>query len=129
VVTTHTLFCVRGPVDERIQLFLCGIFNSFVANYLVRMRVGTHVNVSIIEQLPVPHPDVDSAEFRDVVDLCGQLLGDPSQTGPLADLQGAVACLYELTAPEFHHVLETFPLVSEHERSAAMRCFVQRVHT
>ncbi len=128
VVTTHTLFCLRGATDARIQRFLCGIFNSFVANYLVRMRVGTHVNVSIIEQLPVPHPDLDAAEFRDVVDLCGQLIGDPAQTGPLAELQGTVASLYELTQPEFQHVLDTFPLVSEHERSAAMRCFVQRAH-
>ena len=41
VVTTHTLFCLKHAVDRDVQLFLCGVFNSFVANYLVRMRVGT----------------------------------------------------------------------------------------
>src|SRR6187397_3021402 len=35
VVTTHTLFCLKGEVDEYLQLFLCGVFNSFAANYLV----------------------------------------------------------------------------------------------
>jgi hypothetical protein len=128
VVTTHTVFCIRGPVDECIQLFLCGIFNSFVANYLVRMRVSTHVNVSIIEQLPVPRPDLESSEFRDVVDLCGRLIANPSQLGAMAELQGAVARLYELTESEFEHVLNTFPLVNGKERAAALRCFVERAH-
>src|SRR5262245_13241039 len=77
VVTTHTLFCVRGAIDTGVQRFLCGIFNSFVANYLVRMRVSTHVNVSIIEQLPVPRPDVDSIEFREVVHRCRQVMANP----------------------------------------------------
>lgn len=128
VVTTHTLFSVRGAVDTRIQLFLCGIFNSFVANYLVRMRVSTHVNVSIIEQLPVPRPDIESAEFRDVAGLCRQLIVNPSHSNALAELQGSVARLYELTEPEFQHVLNTFPLVSDKERSAALSAFVKRVH-
>jgi hypothetical protein len=127
VVTTHTLFCLRGRVDERIQLFLCGIFNSFVANYLVRMRVSTHVSVSIIAQLPVPRPDLESSEFRTVVDRCGQLIASPSRLDAMAELQGSIARLYELTPPEFEHVLDTFPLVSDKERSAALRCFLDRV--
>ena len=60
VVTTHTLFCLKGNVNPDVQLFLCGILNSFVANYLVRMRVNTHVTVSIMERLPVPRPALDS---------------------------------------------------------------------
>jgi len=35
--------------------------------------------------------------------------------------------LYGLTARDFQHVLETFPLVSATERSAAMRCFLAKV--
>ena len=54
VVTTHTIFCLRHPADESLQWFLCGIFNSFVANYLVRLRGGTHLPAATIHQLPVP---------------------------------------------------------------------------
>ena len=54
-----------GEIDDDEQAFLCGIFNSFVANYLVRLRVGTHVTTSIIGRLPVPRPPRDSAVFRD----------------------------------------------------------------
>ena len=38
----------------RAQHFLCGLFNSFVVNYLVRLRVTTHVTTAIVERLPVP---------------------------------------------------------------------------
>ena len=36
------------------QYFLCGLFNSFVVNYLVRLRVSTHVTTALVERLPVP---------------------------------------------------------------------------
>jgi hypothetical protein len=55
-VTTHTIFCMREPREESIHWFLCGVFNSFVANYLVRLRGGTHVPAAVIHQLPVPVP-------------------------------------------------------------------------
>ena len=123
VVTTHTLFCLRGMIDASVQRFLCGIFNSFVANYLVRMRVNTHVNVSIIERLPVPRPALDSPEFRDIVALTTRLGTTASDPSAAAELQAHVARLYRLTVSEFQHVLDTFPLVSETARSAAMRRF------
>ena len=36
VVTTHTLFCLRTPVPTEAQDFLCGLFNSYVLNFVVR---------------------------------------------------------------------------------------------
>jgi hypothetical protein len=127
VVTTHTLFCLRGLIDASVQRFLCGIFNSFVANYLVRMRVNTHVNVSIIERLPVPRPALDSAEFRDIVALTTRFGTTASDPRAAAELQAHVARLYRLTVSEFQHVLDTFPLVSETARSAAMVRFMAMV--
>ena len=64
MITTHTLFCLQGSaLDEDAQHFLAGIFNSFVANYLVRLRVSTHVTVAIVERLPMPRPRRGSAAF------------------------------------------------------------------
>src|SRR5262249_8570090 len=42
-VTTHTIFCLREPRPLDEQWCLCGLLNGFVANYLVRLRGGTHV--------------------------------------------------------------------------------------
>ncbi len=127
VVTTHTLFCLKGNVDLEIQQFLCGIFNSFVANYLVRTRVGTHVTVAVIERLPVPRPSVRSSAFGRVGALSAALATDPSDAVSGAQLQACVAHLYGLSASEFSHVLDTFPLVSVTDRSAAMRQFTLTV--
>ena len=126
VVTTHTLFCLKTLVDDDVQSFLCGVFNSYAANYLVRLRVNTHVTVSIVERLPVPKPPLDDIDFRRVVALSRRLSHSPLDAGSAAELQATVARLYELSTTEFQHVLDTFPLIPLADRSAAMSRFVAR---
>src|SRR5262249_16313370 len=53
-VSAHTLFCLRPPLPLREQRGLCALFNSLVINFLVRLRVTTHVTTAIVEQLPIP---------------------------------------------------------------------------
>ncbi len=127
VVTTHTLFCLKGDADEALQAYLCGMLNSYVANYLVRMRVGTHVSASIVERLPVPGPDRDSAGFGLIGALARQLARTPADRDAHARLQAAAARLYGVSADEFAHVLSTFPLVAAEERDAARAALVARV--
>jgi hypothetical protein len=126
VVTTHTLFCLKGNVEHGQQLFLCAILNSFVANYLVRMRVSTHVTVAIMERLPVPRPPTDSAAFLSIVALTNRVMSTPRDERAVAEIQAAVAHLYQLSPPDFQHVLDTFPLVPIRDRVAAMQFFLQR---
>jgi hypothetical protein len=123
VVTTHTLFCLKGDIPDHLQLFLCGILNSFVANYLVRMRVGTHVTVSIIERLPVPRPALESVEYQRIVALTRRVVATPSDAQATAGIHAAVAHLYQLGSSDFEHVLDTFPLVPVSERRAALSLF------
>jgi hypothetical protein len=123
-VTTHTLFCLKGDIDDDIQRFLCGVFNSFAANYLVRTRIGTHVTVSTIARLPVPRPSVESRRFRNIAALSARLAAAPSDGAAAARLQASVAHLYGLTSIEFQHILDTFPLIPEAERAAAMNRFM-----
>jgi hypothetical protein len=119
VVSTHTLFCVKADVDLEIQQFLCAIFNSFVANYLVRLRVNTHVTVAIVEQLPVPRPARDSDGFRSLVELSRRLTKKPNDGATCARLHAIAAGLYGCTDSEFRHILNSFPLVPAAERAAA----------
>ncbi|MFL6280665.1 MAG: Eco57I restriction-modification methylase domain-containing protein, partial [Vicinamibacterales bacterium] len=123
VVTTHTLFCLKGDIIDHVQRFLCGILNSFIANYLIRMRVGTHVTVSIIDRLPVPRPALESEEYQRIVGLTASVIANPSDAHAAAGIQAAVAHLYQLSSSDFQHVLDTFPLVPVSERRAAMESF------
>ena len=122
VVTTHTVLCLKTALDDESQQFLCGIFNSFVANYLIRPRITTHVGAGIIARLPMPRPPRTSRGFREIARLAASLACSPSPVRAAA-LQAEAARLYGLRSSQFAHVLETFPLVAVQEREAAMRAF------
>ena len=122
-VSTHTLFCLRTPLPLRDQQFLCGLFNSFVVNYLVRLRVSTHVTTAIVEQLPLPTRDTDPRACREIAALARRLVRHDDRAA-LARLNALVAMLYQLTNEELARILDTFPLVPQGDRDAAMREFL-----
>jgi hypothetical protein len=124
-VSTHTVFCLRPPLPLRDQHFLCGLFNSFVLNYLVRLRVTTHVTTAAVEQLPVPTADAAPAAAREIAALARHL-SRRRDGSALATLNARVAELYQLTAAEFEHILATFPLVPAADRDEASRLFRSR---
>ena len=124
VVTTHTLFCVRSSTPLEIQWFLCGILNSYVANYLVRLTVGTHVTLSRIEGLPVPVPPIGSMAFRAVASGSRRLArSGGGHRRNRALLQARVALLYGVDHDELEHILQTFPLVPRVDREATSTAF------
>ncbi|MCC7416583.1 MAG: N-6 DNA methylase [Acidobacteria bacterium] len=122
-VSTHTVFCLRTRLPMVAQHLLCGLFNSFVVNYLVRLRVSTHVTTAVAESLPIPRPDRSPRLCRRIAAIA-RGLARRADAMAAAALQAAVARLYALTREEFARVLETFPLVAAVEREAAMRAFV-----
>jgi hypothetical protein len=123
-VSTHTVFCLRTALPVTAHYFLCGLFNSFVLNYLVRLRVATHVTTAIVERLPVPGRDDPSPMFHRIAVLA-RLLSRRFDPLTLSALNAAVAHLYRFGADEFRHLLESFPLVSREERDAALRAFLK----
>jgi hypothetical protein len=122
-VTTHTIFCMREPRDPTLHWFLCGVFNSFVANYLVRLRGGTHVPAAVIHQLPVPLVARDGDAFRRVAALSRAAAADPGDAAVRASLQAVVTSMYGLDESELSHVVATFPIVPRAERDAALAAF------
>lgn len=124
-VTVHTVFCLRERLPLADQRVLCALMNSFVANYLARRRVVTHVSVAIVSALPVPVVARSSPWFA-VLDAAARSLEQSWDEGMSSDVQAAAAALYGLSAAEFDHVLGTFPLVPSSERGAAFARFTDR---
>ena len=86
-------------------------------NYLVRLRVTTHVTTTIVERLPIPRRDDAPGAFREIAALAHRLArGAPAGHSPR--LNARVARLYRLSIDEFAHVLSTFPLIAQAERDA-----------
>ena len=119
-VTVHTIFCCRARLADVDAAALCGLLNSYVANYLVRRWVTTHVTATVMSRLPVPVPD--GRNRRALARLARGLARAPSASIE-AECQARSAATYGLNAVEFAHVLETFPLVERDRRDAALAAF------
>jgi hypothetical protein len=127
VVSTHTVSCLKSSLDVEAQWCLCALLNSFVANYLVRMRVSTHVTVAMIERMPAPTPLRDSPVFHELAQLAEQLSRATEATTHGAQyprLQALAARAYDLSDGQFRYVLTTFPLIEEQTKRAALAYFV-----
>ncbi len=125
-VTTHTLFCLKNPSPAAEQRVLCALLNSFVANYLIRLRVHTHVTVALVSRLPTPVVRLGHPLFPRLASLAGSLMASTSSVEEMpeyAELQAIAARLYGLTEDEFEHVLSTFPLVASNAKTSALSRF------
>jgi hypothetical protein len=112
-VSTHTIFCLKSELSVANQYCLLALFNSFVANYLVRLQVTTHVTASLMSRLPVPRPDGHSSEFRELASLARNLehSGIEGKPAAYARLNAIAAQLYGLSRDQYAHVVSTFPLL------------------
>jgi hypothetical protein len=54
VVTTHTLFCLRTPLEDDQLHYLCALFNSPICDAYTRLFMGSHVTTGLIEHMPLP---------------------------------------------------------------------------
>jgi hypothetical protein len=119
----HTLFCLRSGMDTPAQHVLCALLNSYVANYLVRQRVVTHLSAALMGRLPVPRPERHATAFQELALLAARLAATPmDESGEThVRLQATAAQVYGLTPAEFRHVLTTFPLVATDAKAAALR--------
>ena len=124
-VTTHTVFCLKDARPIKDQRVLCALLNSYVANFLVRQRIGTHLSTAIVEQLPVPRPERGSIAYEDLARLSTHLEMDPEDRDAAAATHARAARLYGLDTDELCHVLDTFPLVPRDRRAAVLSAWAR----
>jgi hypothetical protein len=119
-VTVHTLYCLKDAMPLEDQAALCCLLNSFVANYLVRLWVTTHLGTATVERLPVPRPPATSWAARRLRELgLGMMAAGGDDPEAHAEAQGLAAALYGLSAEEFELMLGTFPLVEDAVKARA----------
>jgi hypothetical protein len=125
------------------------MLNSFVVDFSLRQRVSANLTMFYIYQLPVPRLTEQETAFRMIVERAAKLicttpefqelwesamsgstwsLGvaaiDEAERATLrAELDGIIAHVYGLTEVEFRHILETFPLVEQPIKYAALAAY------
>ncbi len=128
------------------QNFLCALWNTFILDWMLRLKVTTTVNFFYLYQLPIPRLTARDPAFAPLVKRAARLIcttpefdalakevglgshtagaRDPSERAKLrAEIDGLVAHLYGLTEDEFVHVLNAFPLVAEPVKEAARNAY------
>jgi hypothetical protein len=125
-VTTHTLFCLRSRLPIQDQRVLAALLNGYVANWLVRLRVSSHVSLAILRSLPVPRVRAASALGWRLACAAQLIEEGRDEAGAVeAELQALGAIAYGLTEDEFALVLDSFPLVEPEARGRARRAFTR----
>jgi len=136
----------RNIIPYPSLLFLTSVFNSFVVDWELRLRITTHVDMHFVYAIRIPrlaHSDPAFApivtrtarlicttpEFDDLAKEVGLKSHKDGATDPLereklrAELDGMIAHLYGLTEGEFAYILTTFPLVTQSTKDAALAAY------
>jgi len=120
--------CRKRLIEESDLFFLCGIFNSFLFDYLLRLKVTTNINMFYIYEMPIPRLKRNSREYEEIVknvsDLFSHYSGFESgekefnnttfndqkqnSTQIRAKIDAIVAKLYDLDLIELEYVLDQF---------------------
>jgi N-6 DNA Methylase len=133
----HTVSTVVAhPETINVHLLWVALVNSFVVDWLTRLRVSNHVGFFLLETLPIPRIKLESQEAQQIIHLTARLtcttfefatlweniLGETWQTANVvkdtrkrawlqAEIDAAVADLYQLSEHDFAYILNTFPLL------------------
>ena len=126
-------------------VFLLGMFNSLVVDYIIRHRVGLHATMSIVSEMPIPRLTEKDKYFSDVVERAGRLVcanknfntllkelnlkkgeSDPEKRDKLkSEMDAIVAKIYSLELDELKYILDTFHLVKDSYKENVIKTFLE----
>lgn len=136
----------RDVIAYPALVFFTAAFNSFVADWELRLRITTHVDMHFVYAMRIPRLPEKEKDFWPIVTRAAKLICTTSAFDELAksaglkgwkegvtdqnerlkiraELDGMIAHLYGLTDEEFSHILSTFPIVPEPVKSAALEAY------
>jgi len=136
----------RDDVPPPVHVYLAGVFNSFVADYQMRKRITSHLDMHFMYTLAFPRLTSKDKAFGPIVSRAARLICTTAEFDDLAkevglgshkkgatepadrarlraELDGLIAHLYGLTEEEFAYILTTFPLVPDPVKVAAHNAY------
>ena len=121
------------PTSYHELIFLCGIFNSFTSDFVIRHKVSSNLNMFYLMELPVPRFDKSNPLHQKIVKNAAMLIctsdkysklrddvgiseyvTEPSKRLALeAQINAYAVKIYDLTKEELEYVFELFPSVNK----------------
>jgi hypothetical protein len=146
----NSLAVSKDNISSEILLLVGAFFNSFCLDYCLRQTVTANINMFYINQLPVPCLSPSHAYYRPIIERAAQLVCTTAEFADLwketmhsdwdiskaatddqtrntlrAELDAIIAQIYGLTETELSHILDTFPIVAQAQKTAALAQFQQ----
>ena len=136
----------RETIPPKPLIFLVAVFNSFVVDWELRLRITTHVDMHFVYAMRIPRFTEKDHAFSPIVERAARLICTTPEFDDLArevglgshkkgvmneverarlraELDGLVAHLYGLTEEEFAYILTTFPLVPDPIKVSALNAY------
>ncbi|MBU9672725.1 hypothetical protein KQ939_05965 [Planococcus sp. CP5-4] len=93
-------------ISLKKQLLLVGIFNSFSIDFILRRKVGAHVSIFYMYQLPMPRLEEDDQFFYEIMIRSAHLICISSEYDELAKEAGMSGFEEGITDPEKRQLLQ-----------------------
>ncbi|MFX1508146.1 MAG: Eco57I restriction-modification methylase domain-containing protein, partial [Promethearchaeota archaeon] len=106
------------------MLYLCGIFNSFIFDFLLRLKVTTNLNMFFIYDMPVPRLPKHDKMYQEIISNVAALFPDfeplskqfakkrvssfQDRIQCQATIDASVAKIYELDKHSIEYILDQF---------------------
>lgn len=151
VITNQAPYLLFAVGDPRDEAYLLGVLCSMPLDWYARLIVERHLSFFLFNGLPVPRPDRDDPVRRRVEQIAGQLaavddryedwasvVGVPvgsvtsedERADLVAELDAAVALLYDLDEADLRVIYTTFHEGADYSaRLAAVLDHHRRLHT
>ena len=130
VITHQAPYLLRVRGTERDEAFLIGVLSSMILDWYARRVVGLHLTASILDNFPIPTPDLDNDPVaRRTVEIAGRLAAvddrfsdwaaavgvpvgsandEPTKSELICELDACVARLFGLDEDDLAVIYNTF---------------------
>ena len=132
------------PISQEEIFFLCGIFNSFPVDFVLRHKVATNLNVFYLMETPIPKYDKDNTYHKKIFENTARLICTTDEYSQIADSLGISepvfepekrlgleaqinalsAKIYGLTKEDLEFILENFPIVNKKLKELTLDEFI-----
>ena len=123
--------------------YLCGIFNSFPIDFVIRHKISSNLNIFYLKELPIPRYDKNNYLHKKIEENTSKLICTSDEYYSLLDdleivegendaairltleaqINACSAKIYDLSRKEFEKVLENFPIVDSKLKEISLEEF------
>ena len=125
------------------MFFLCGIFNSFVIDFVLRHKVATNLNIFYLMELPIPRYDKNNILHKNIVENTAKIICTTDEFSKLrnslgisdyetqsdkrltleSQINACVAKIYDLDNDDLKLILKNFPITNEQLKELSLNEF------